>query len=112
MEEATLSVHQAWQRATTAPGAINAPATIMLMARHAARKAVTRELQAQYVKASYVPVRELVLAANAYLQEHPELFEQAAEMIRGDPSLRKSAELEERRRARAKSPSAAQKRRR
>jgi hypothetical protein len=112
MDEATQILHQAWQRATTGPGAINAPTAVMLMARHKACQAVKRQLQAANVKVSYVPVREIVQAANAYLQEHPELFEQAAEIIRNDPSLRKSAELEERRRARKSDVLSGAKRRR
>jgi hypothetical protein len=99
MDEAEQILHQAWQRATTGPGAINAPATVMLMARYKARQAVERELQAQGVRVN-VGVRKIVRAANEYLRDHPELFEQAAEMIRDTPSLRKAAELEARRRAR------------
>ena len=57
MEEAKQILHQASQRATTGPGAINAPATVMLLARQAARKAVKRQLEARGVKMSYVPVR-------------------------------------------------------
>jgi hypothetical protein len=68
------------------------------LARYRACKAVERELQAQGLKIAHVERRIIVAAANAYLAEHPELIEEAAETVRNHPRLRTLAEQDERRR--------------
>ena len=57
MNEAKQILDQAWHRAISGPEAINAPATVILLAKQAARKAVKRKFQAQGVKMSYIEVR-------------------------------------------------------
>jgi hypothetical protein len=75
-------------------------ATIVTLARHAAIKAVKRDIQAQGVRVASVEQRVIVAAASAYLREHPELIEEAAETVRKVPQLRTLAEREERQRRR------------
>lgn len=71
---------------------------IKVLAQQAARKAVKRQYQAQGLKVSHIPAKEITEAANDYLRDHPDLFEQAAETVRKVPQLRTLAEREERRR--------------
>jgi hypothetical protein len=73
-------------------------AVVMMVAKQAAIKAVKGNMQAQGVKVVYVARRIIVAAANAYLTEHPELIEQAAETVRKVPQFRTLAEREERQR--------------
>ena len=73
-------------------------ATVMAVARLAAIKAVKRDMQARGLKSAHVECRAIVSAATAYLREHPELLEQAAETVRLDPELRTLAAREERKR--------------
>ena len=48
-----------------------------MLARLAAKKAVTEELRAKGVRVTLVPHREIVAQAKAHLEAHPELYEQA-----------------------------------
>lgn len=75
-------------------------AIVMTLARMASVKAVKRELQARGLKSAHIEPRVISMAARAYLQEHPELIEQAAETVQQVPALRKMAERHERDRAR------------
>ena len=69
-------------------------------------------MQMQKIKVSHVRAAVINEAARDYLQEHPELIEEAIETIRTYPPLRAIAEREQRRRARrANVSSNAQKRR-
>jgi hypothetical protein len=52
---------------------------INVLARLAAKKAVTEELRAQGVRVSLVRPAEISLKAQAYLQSHPELYREALE---------------------------------
>jgi hypothetical protein len=72
-------------------------------AKFEARKAVKRELQVKGEKVAFISNRKIVEAADAYLQAHPELLEQAADKVRKSPSLRAMAQREEQRRLRSKS---------
>ena len=64
---------------------------VKVLARTAARNAVKRELQAQGVRLSHVPMAEIIARASAYLSDHPELYREALEraqrpvMIEHDP---------------------------
>jgi hypothetical protein len=68
----------------------------MTMARHLATKAVKEQWKRQRKHWVWVEHRELVSASMAYLAEHPELIEEAAETVRNDPRLRTLAERYER----------------
>jgi len=48
-----------------------------LLARLAAKKAVTEQLRAKGVRVTLVPHREIVVQTKAHLEAHPELYEQA-----------------------------------
>jgi hypothetical protein len=62
-----------------------------MLARSAARKAVTEQLRGQGVRVSHVPYAEIVSRASAYIADHPELYREALEraqrlgMIDHDP---------------------------
>ena len=107
MDEAMQKVHQALERATT----LDCPVTIMTLARRFAVNAVKRRMQSQKIMASHVKAAVITAAAREYLEEHPELIEEAIETIRTYPPLRAIAEREQRRRARANVSSNAQMRR-
>jgi len=47
---------------------------VQVLAQHSARKAVRDHLLSQGVKLSYVPAREIVAQAKAWLREHPEVI--------------------------------------
>ena len=51
---------------------------INVLARLAAKKAVTEELRAKGVRVTLVPHREIVAQAKAHLEAHPELYEPGA----------------------------------
>jgi hypothetical protein len=80
--------------ATNAGGRMNA--TIITLAKRSAIKAIERGVQAQGGKPAAMPRRIILAAASAYLREHPELIEEAAETVRKVPQLRTLAEREER----------------
>jgi hypothetical protein len=52
---------------------------VKVLARQAARNAVKRQLQAQGVRVSHVRHADILAQASAYLDQHPELWEQALE---------------------------------
>ena len=52
---------------------------ICILARLAAKRAVTEELRAQGVRVSLVKPAEISVKAQAYLQSHPELYDAAKE---------------------------------
>ena len=66
---------------------------VKMLARSAARRAVKSELSAQGVRVSHVRYAEIVSRANAYLSDHPELYQEALEraqhlgMIEHDPMM-------------------------
>jgi hypothetical protein len=51
-------------------------------ARSIAKNAVKEQLRDQGVRVSLVPIREITERAQVYLQQHPELFQQARERAR------------------------------
>ena len=106
MDAAMQRVHQALQSTT-----LDCPVTIITLARFLAKKAIKRQMQMQKVKLSHVRAAVINEAAREYLQEHPELIEEAIELIRTHPPMHAIAEQEQQRRARAKLSSNAQKRR-
>lgn len=55
---------------------------VMTLARYYARQAVKRELYAQGVKLAHVEACEITIAANRYVDEHPEIIEFATEQYR------------------------------
>jgi len=67
-------------------------ATIMTTAKLAAIKAIKRDLQAQGLKPVHIERHIIVSVADTYLREHPELLEEAAEIVRKVPQLRTLAE--------------------
>ena len=52
---------------------------INFLARSAAKKGVTEQLRDQGVRLSLVPIREITERAQVYLEQHPELYQQALE---------------------------------
>jgi hypothetical protein len=73
------------------------PAVAHALAYHLARRAVEREVQAQGKRR---PWAEIITLTRAYHSAHPELLAQAAEMVRGNPTLTAMAERQERQRQR------------
>ena len=61
---------------------MNPSGTIAVLARLAARKVVTRQLQAQGLKPTRYSAREITLMAEAYLRDHPELVASATAQYR------------------------------
>ena len=55
---------------------------VMTLARWHARQAIKRELQAQGVKLSHVEACEITIAANRYIDDHPEVIALASETYR------------------------------
>jgi hypothetical protein len=47
---------------------------IMTLARYSARQAVKRELYAQGIKLAHVEACEITIAANKYIDDHPEII--------------------------------------
>ena len=76
------------------------PGVAKALARHLARRAVESQLQAQGFLVVHVPYTQVRELAQAHLSAHPELLDQAAEIVRTDPKLRAMAEKEERQRQR------------
>jgi hypothetical protein len=52
---------------------------IMTLARYEARQIIKRELYAQGIKLSHVESREITIAANKYIDDHPEIIAFATE---------------------------------
>ena len=52
---------------------------VMTLARWHARQAVKKELYAQGIKVAHVEASEITLAANRYVEEHPEILALATE---------------------------------
>jgi hypothetical protein len=52
---------------------------VHILARLAARRAVTEQLRAEGVRVTLVPPREISARAQVYLADHPELYQQALE---------------------------------
>ena len=73
-------------------------AVVMTVAKLAAIKAIKCEMQAHGLKPAHIERSIIVSAASIYLNDHPQLIEQAAETVRKVPQLRTLAEREERRR--------------
>jgi hypothetical protein len=55
---------------------------VHVLARLAARKAVTEQLRSEGVRVSLVPPRDISAKAQVYLADHPELYQQALERAR------------------------------
>jgi hypothetical protein len=72
----------------------------MTLARHKACTAFKARWLAQGRKLRELTAADVWEGGEAYLAEHPELFEQAAETIERSPELRKLAERERARRNR------------
>jgi hypothetical protein len=53
----------------------------LALARHAARKAVKRELQAQGRRPTHIAPKEITALANEYLAAHPELLPEARALV-------------------------------
>src|SRR5215510_12731615 len=96
MAEAHKTVHEALRRAR----AYEAPSTIMALAMFAAKKAVKQAIRDRGVRLANVELRAIVIAAEQFLNDHPELVDQAAETIRLSTELRTLAEREARERRR------------
>jgi len=52
---------------------------INFLARSAAKKVLTEQLRDRGVRLTLVPIREITEKAHAYLEQHPELYQQALE---------------------------------
>jgi hypothetical protein len=70
------------------------------MAHMAARRAVKEKLRGLGVRLTTYPYAQIAQQALKYFDEHPELLDQAAELVRTRPQLRVMAEQEERQRLR------------
>jgi hypothetical protein len=55
---------------------------INVLARLAAKNAVKEQLRDQGVRVTLVPIREITERAQVYLEQHPELYQQALERER------------------------------
>jgi hypothetical protein len=66
------------------------PGIARAVARHLAIRAVEQRMTAEGLRVAYVPHAAIVEQALAYLAEHSELFDQAAEIVRTHPSYRHS----------------------
>jgi hypothetical protein len=52
---------------------------VMTLARYQARQIIKRELYAQGIKLAHVESREITIAANKYIEDHPEIIAFATE---------------------------------
>jgi hypothetical protein len=52
---------------------------VMTIARYHAREAIKRELKAQGIKLAHVEAGEITVAANQYIDDHPEIIAFATE---------------------------------
>jgi len=64
------------------PGELQTGGAIMTLARWHAKQAVKKGLYAQGIKLAHVESREITLAANQYIGEHPEIIALAIESYR------------------------------
>ena len=55
---------------------------VMTLARYQARRTIKRELLAQGLKLSHIEPRDITIAANQYIEDHPEIIALAAETYR------------------------------
>jgi hypothetical protein len=55
---------------------------VMTLARYEARQIIKRELYAQGIKLAHVEACEITIAANRYVDDHPEIMIVAAEAYR------------------------------
>jgi hypothetical protein len=76
-------------------------AVTLTIAKLAAVKEIKRRMQAQGLKVAHIERRDIELAARAYLSDHPELIQEAAETVQRVPGLRVLSDKEERRKAKA-----------
>jgi len=74
MAQASNSLHQAPE-----PFQPISRSAICILARLAAKRAVTEELRAQGVRVTLVKPAEISAEAQVYLQAHPELYREALE---------------------------------
>jgi hypothetical protein len=74
MAQADISLHQAPE-----PFQPISRSAICILARLAAKRAVTEELRAQGVRVSLVKPTEIAAKANEYLSAHLELYDEARE---------------------------------
>ena len=71
---------------------MNTTAAINIIARYEARDVVKAALRAQGHKLRDYAPREITVLAQEYLAEHPEVFDQAAMIVRNHPKFRTLAE--------------------
>jgi len=75
-----------------APSSLHQPipdSMLVTLARYRAKQAVLEQYRAKGLRPWWdCEAKDITKAANAYLQQHPELFAQAAESVRNDPKLR------------------------
>ena len=69
---------------------------IITLARYRARQAVKQQLWDRGIKLSSVTARDVVEAAEVYIEQHPELLADAAETVRNNPQLRTLVERQAR----------------
>ena len=55
---------------------------VMTLARYYARQAIKRQLYGQGIKLQNVETREITVAANQYIEDHPEIIAFASERYR------------------------------
>jgi len=79
---------------------IDAPSTIYTLARYVARRTIRQQMQEDGYKPRDLTLAMLDNAARAWLQQHPEAFELAAERIANSPRLLALAKSEARQRER------------
>jgi hypothetical protein len=60
-------------------------AAIKVLAKQAALRLVKDELQRQGIRVHSVPARDIQISAIQYVDDHPELIEQAAERVAAHP---------------------------
>ena len=72
-------------------------ACVRVLARQAAINLVKSELQRRGERVHSVAMRDIYIAADDYLREHPELIPATEERVRNSPRLRTLLEREERR---------------
>ena len=84
MAEATQAYHKRdlYSDAARILAESGAAGQVMTLARWHARKAVKRELYEQGIKLANVESREISLAADRYVEEHPEIIAVATESYR------------------------------
>ena len=77
---------------------MNTIAAINVIARYEARDAIKAALRAEGHRLSEYAAHDITVLAQAYLSEHPEVFNQAAEIVRNHLKLRTLAAREARKR--------------